>query len=166
MRTVEHRNTWDADDPARAAETKKGFLDFIGIGKPPQAPAQTADEIAAGWDEGSDGYSGYEGGYRADSRYSEDRYDEGYAGRYDSTSGDRDDLDSGWENFETYSDAPPANAQKRVYRDGLYDDSPYVDPENLDDIDAEGVYEADYRVIEPPSKSLDELDDSRDDYPT
>lgn len=137
-------------------------MDFIGIGTPPKPPGQTANDIATGWDESS------EGSY--DSRYDDDRYEEGYAGSYDSSASDYqgsyrdDDLDSGWEGYDEPPSAP--NVQKRVYRDGLYDDeSPYVDPENLDDIDAEGVYEADYRVLEPPSKSLEDLDDSRDDYP-
>jgi hypothetical protein len=43
-----------------------------------------------------------------------------------------------------------------VYRDGLYGDDDGDVEENYED---DGVYEADYRVIVPPSKPLDDRED-------
>ncbi len=80
-----------------------------------------------------------------------------------------DSLDRGWEGFESYDEAPPSLEdpayERRVYRDGLYDadDVPgradYEDDNRPGEIGPDGVYEADYRVIVPPSQPLDDDED-------
>ncbi len=118
--------------------------------------------------------SGYQSGYQS----------EGYR------PADYDDLDQGWENFDDYVEPPTNNVEteRRVYgdslygedsRDGGYGEDTYREagyregdykegdyreerfPEDgPNEIGPDGVYEADYRVIVPPSKPLD--DESRD----
>ncbi len=136
LNTAKHRNTWDTegegDRESGIAGAKQGFFDFIGIGNSP------------------DRSSSRSGTARASDR-------------------DIDDLDSGWENYEGYENSAPPSAAigKRVYSDGLYGDDigpngPYEDEgyEN-EGYEDDSVYEADYRVIEPPSQSLD---DSEEEY--
>jgi hypothetical protein len=153
-RTAEHLNSWDArndrDRDSGAGQQQRGFFDFIGNSNPPPNTDRLTEDIAAGWDENSPYANRYEG--TRDSRTSYD-YDE--------------DLDSGWENFEGYDssrpsdssgpvDSPVDSRDRRVYRDGLYGDDDGDVEENYED---DGVYEADYRVIVPPSKPLDDRED-------
>lgn len=177
LRTAEQLNSWEAiGESARTsnqeAGKKSGFFDSIatgiglGSGSPPAAD-RIADDIAAGWDESSPRPDGYgSDGYSAD-----DYNSESYKDRYG------DELDRGWENFDSYEgtssvDGSQARPQKRVYNDGLYDDEgPYLDADSAEEIGPDGVYEADYRVIEPPSKSLDDTslersEDENDYYPS
>ena len=109
-----------------------------------------------------------------DERTYDDRYDNRYAtspGPYADTSSQSqsyppyeasyDELDQGWEHFNDYDDPPPQRdrphsdsdadyrPEKRVYQDGLYG----YDSE--EEGFREDVYDADYRVIVPPSKPLD-----------
>ena len=174
LRTAEQLNSWEAiGESARGSgqETgkKSGFFDSIatgiGLGSgSPQAAGQMADDIAAGWNENSSPPDGY-----GASGYSADGYDsKTYEDRYG------DELDRGWENFDSYEEAPSVEnsqkrPQKRVYNDGLYgDEGPYLDANSSEEIGPDGVYEADYRVIEPPSKPLDDTSAGRpedeDDY--
>ena len=135
LNTAKQRDSWDTesegDREPGIAGAKQGFFDFIGIG-------------------GSTG-----------------RSTGGSYGR----AGDRDidGLDSGWENFEGYENSAPSldATGKRVYSDGLYGDD--IDPnsryedEGYEDegYEDDSVYEADYRVIVPPSQPLD---DGEEDY--
>ncbi len=144
-RSAEHLDSWDvgsrAEQNSGAFGQKRGFFDFIGVGNPPPTNTGRSD----------DGYDGYD-----------------------------EDLDSGWENFEGYDNASPSygrsdgypedrlegpmdrpldnrpldNRGKRIYRDGIYEDRRDEGYEDEDD-----VYEADYRVIVPPSKPLDAGED-------
>ncbi len=173
-RTAEHLNSWDvgssADQTSGAAGQKRGFFDFIGVGSPPPNTERLTEDIAAGWDENSDYAANYDrpNDYRAGADYG---YDE--------------DLDSGWENFEGYDNSQPSgnrpnnrfegpidrpldSRDKRVYRDGIYGerdgdrrDESYRDESYRDEgyEDEDDVYEADYRVIVPPSKPLDGSED-------
>jgi uncharacterized integral membrane protein len=198
LRTAEHLNSWNLSSEQTG---KRGFLEFIGLASGPPAAVSTR-EFETGWDDGLRDASveGY-----ADREEYRPVYDD-----YD------DELDRGWEDFERdryeaesaegYGYAPDGYgesfadssrnssgdssgdfSQRRVYRDGLYDDragyrdeeGPYRDSRDYrrrddypeDDegpydergrMAEEGVYEADYRVIVPPSKPLD---DAEDDYP-
>jgi hypothetical protein len=99
------------------------------------------EDLDSGW-ENFEGYddsraSGNDS-YRPSDRRS-DRYSDAYSDRYS----------------DRPSNRPLENGDKRVYRDGLYGDrrDETFRDEGYDD---DGVYEADYRVIVPPSKSLDE----------
>lgn len=175
LRTAEQLNSWEAigesaRSPNQEAGKKSGFFDSIatgiGLGSgTPQAAGQMADDIAAGWDANSprpDGYGsdGYIDGYDSDGH--DDRYG--------------DELDRGWENFDSYEgspsvEGPQARPQKRVYNDGLYGDGaegPYLEADSPEETGPDGVYEADYRVIEPPSKPLDDTSvgnaENDDDY--
>ncbi|MGB5914177.1 MAG: hypothetical protein WBG63_04880 [Phormidesmis sp.] len=79
-----------------------------------------------------------------------------------------DSLDRGWESFDDYSDSPPdISAQKRTYGDSLYgadstsfdsasfnNQAAYPEESYSEEADSDDVYEAEYRVIEPPSKPL------------
>jgi len=171
LRTAEQLNSWEAiGESARGSsqETgkKSGFFDSIatgiGLGSgSPQAAGQMADDIAAGWDENSPRPDGYiSDGYES----------EGYDDRYG------DELDRGWESFDGYEGAQSTEGsqgqpQKRVYN-GLYgDEEPYLDTDSPEETGPDGVYEADYRVIEPPSKPLDDTsvgnaEDEDDYYPS
>jgi len=168
LRTAEHINSWEADEVRRASgnakpNEKRGLLDLIGIGgasangataKGAQQPAeQLADDIAAGWNEPIGEYPYEEGAYAG--------------GPY------RDELDSGWEQGYRTEDTA-SGSQRRVYHDGIYSDGdypegpygeayaeeayagPYEEPDESGEGPEEGVYEADYRVIVPPSRPLEE----------
>ncbi len=170
-RTAEHLNSWDipsnGDRDSGAAGQNRGFFDFIGIGSSPPNTNRITDDIAAGWDENSEYAAPYD-------RYDDDRSGDYRTGTgYGTDHGYDEDLDSGWENFDDPSNhrtnAPLDNQGKRIYRDGLYDDG--LDEGYRDESyrsreegyeDEDDVYEADYRVIVPPSKSLD---DREEDYP-
>ncbi|MGC1306656.1 MAG: hypothetical protein WA885_05460, partial [Phormidesmis sp.] len=165
FRSAAKRDSW-TDDGQTAQSTsgpeqqKRGLFDFIKPGGAQSNPDQLTDDIAAGWHEQSGRES--QANYDRPEQYSQ-QYSEPYAGQYD------DGLDQGWEGFDNYDETPPAGVERRVYRDGLYGDgdrAPYPEDsyseEPLDEIGPDGVYEADYRVIVPPSKALDDDDDERD----
>ena len=87
-----------------------------------------------------------------------------------------EDLDQGWERFDDYTEydqsryPSPDSArddygrsgyQRKVYGDDLYGvEDPAYDQEPFDEgpeeLDSDQVYEADYRVIVPPSRSLED----------
>lgn len=168
-RTAEQRNSWDAEDEGyvagsaatsanqasnQASGQKRGMFDFIRGGSARESPDRLADDIATGWDSaaGSSAASSAEG-------YGDRRpnYDE--------------ELDQGWESFDHYDnyDNPPPGYTRRVYSDGLYgadgdtadhfEDSQRESDSEPDQIGPDGVYEADYRVIAPPTRSLDDDED-------
>jgi uncharacterized integral membrane protein len=151
-RTAEHLNSWDTysrNDQGTAGQ-QRGFFDFMGGS--PQANNNPAQD------------------YRPDYDYDED-------------------LDGGWDNFDGYDDSsrpldrvdrdldspsdrpldnnrPLDNRGRRVYRDGLYGDDyeeGYREEGYKDDVyevyEEDDVYEADYRVIVPPSKPLNDRED-------
>ncbi|CAN5618605.1 hypothetical protein BH23CYA1_BH23CYA1_00340 [soil metagenome] len=161
-RTPEQRNSWDAEDEdpslrgsAAAGQTpspKRGLFDFIRPGNTRESPDRLADDIASGWESSADQASGYA---------EDDRY------RRPSYQGDGDELDQGWESFDSYDNPPPPSAPgytRRVYADGLYgadsddiaDDYADLDRDGVDQMGPDGVYEADYRVIAPPTRPLDD----------
>ncbi|MGB7085922.1 MAG: hypothetical protein WBD47_10235, partial [Phormidesmis sp.] len=168
LRTTEHLNSWDEDagsDPRDRNDPsqKRGLFDFILPAKPPRHSAdRLADDIAAGWEENASTSAA-----RAD-------YASGYDDGYDRSSDRYDELDQGWEDFDREG-APPTDraGERRTYGESLYgydDEGPYPDElvyetGQVGEIGPDGVYEADYRVIEPPSKPLDEpLEDEREEY--
>ena len=142
INTAKQRDSWDTesegDRESGIAGAKQGFFDFIGIG-------------------GSPGRSSGRSSGRSRGAGGGDR--------------DIDDLDSGWENVEGYENSAPSNSApsdatgKRVYSDGLYGDDTGPDGRYGDDgYEDEGyeddtVYEADYRVIVPPSQPLDDSEE-------
>ncbi|MEO0768417.1 MAG: hypothetical protein AAFY72_03135 [Cyanobacteria bacterium J06649_4] len=167
IRTTEHKNSWD-EEPSKVEEGIQGLFNF---GKSVTTSAgQIAEDIASGWNNSPDrsNPTGYveTDDYGSEQYYADDSY---YPGNrsdgYDTPPSDN--LDQGWERFDDYSDRPPESAPaKRSYGDSLYsddygnEDSAYPDAhadpdEDLDEMGPDGVYEADYRVIEPPSKPLD-----------
>lgn len=151
-RTAAQRDSWDeGGNASERSRPQRGLFDFMRPGGQGNAD-QLSDDIATGWDEGP---------IRPD-------YPAG-----DDDSGYDDDLDRGWEGFESYDEAPPLIEdpayERRVYQDGLYDAddagrADYADDNRPGEIGPDGVYEADYRVILPPSHPLDddEVDDDED----
>jgi hypothetical protein len=145
-RTAEHLNSWDSHSRHdQAAGQNRGFFDFMGGSPPPKANDDRAYDPRTGYD-----------------------YDE--------------DLDGGWDNFDGYDNSSrpldrsldnPSDGRldgrgKRVYRDGLYGDDREEGYEEEgyenkgykeEGYEEDDVYEADYRVIVPPSKSLDNPED-------
>ncbi|MGD1897911.1 MAG: hypothetical protein ACFB16_13265 [Phormidesmis sp.] len=181
LRTTAQRNSWEVNknDSSRLEEGAKSLFNF---GRNVGANAgRLAEDIASGWNNQGQSGQGQSVQGRSDERYV-DRYESaGYeSAGYESYVGD-DSLDRGWENFDDYSDPPPdyrssdyQASDRRTYGDSLYGstveggpEGPYpYDDERLNELGPDGVYEADYRVIEPPSKPLtepltetDELDD-------
>ena len=179
LRTAEHLNSWNAGEVRRAsgisdAGGKRGLLDFMGIGSSakPRSADQLTEDIAAGWSESASGYAGA-GGYTSDEYAGAygDEYASGYAPEYS----EPDALDSGWDHAysqptDQRTDAGDVAAgatdySSRVYQDGIYsdryDEGPYESDEMYEEGPEEGpeegVFEADYRVIVPPSKPLDEV---------
>ncbi|MGB3292493.1 MAG: hypothetical protein WBB01_05775 [Phormidesmis sp.] len=158
LRTAAQRDSWDTEGGNAAADSsqKRGLFDFIRPGSGGGNPDRLTDDIATGWDEAP-----------AQSEYSSDdhsRYDPGYD----------DGLDRGWERFDSYDEAPPPVTEnpayeRRVYQDGLYgadeffEEPAYADENRPGEIGPDGVYEADYRVIIPPSQPLDDDLDDEDD---
>ncbi|MFK8184114.1 MAG: hypothetical protein AB8B99_12130 [Phormidesmis sp.] len=191
LRTAEHINSWDADEVRSASgltqpTAKRGLLDFIGVGTAnPGAPSadRLTDDIATGWD-GTPGDASYEDGAYGSRPYDDRAYENG---PYE------EGLDRGWEqDYGSEANNGAKQPQRRVYRDGIYSDGdyqegpyeqgayeqqpyeegPYAPPyeeegpyETADEIGPEGVYEADYRVIEPPSKPLEEIEKREEDEP-
>ena len=159
-RTKEHINSWDANE-SEPSKLEEGAKNLFNFGRNVGANAgRLAEDIASGWNNQNTNQpasrqepSGNEQGYSSnyDPRYDDARYDNRY-----------DDLDQGWENFDDYSEPPSDEiGQKRTYTESLYDsddrrDSGYVEEDAIaDEIGPDGVYDADYRVIEPPSKPLE-----------
>ena len=157
-RTAAQRDSWDEGGGPADGE-QRGLFDFIRPDSGRGNAAQLTDEIAEGWDESAARYE-YPAAYPAND---DGRYEPGYD----------DGLDRGWERGR-YDEAPPNPAyERRVYQDGLYgendlegsdffEEGVYSDENRPGEIGPDGVYEADYRVITPPSQSLD--DDEDKDY--
>lgn len=166
-RTKAQINSWDTSvgEPSRLEEGAKNLFKF---GRDVGANAgRLAEDIASGWnnplaDGGRDASTGGSG----DDRYADARYD---------------GIDRGWENFDDYdgdgygdgysNEAPSREGfEKRTYGDSLYgndddlDSRAYPDEGYSDDLAPDGVYDADYKVIVPPSKPLTDSDDGTDDY--
>lgn len=170
IRTASQRDDWDISEDNQSP-VEKGARNLFRIGRDVSTQAgQIAGDIASGW--GSEPTSnpnnnpGYDAtapanrDYSADPYYADDTY---YTGNrsdgYDATS--PDGLDQGWQEFDNYDDPPSPAAAKRTYGDSLYDDG--LDGDDYDDrpseIGPDGVYDADFRVITPPSKPLDSIDE-------
>lgn len=153
LRTAAQRDSWDEGGNAGASSSQRGLFDFIRPGGGGNNADQLSDDIGTGWDEGP-----------ARPDYPSDYDDSGYD----------DGLDRGWEGFESYDEAPPPLEdpayERRVYRDGLYDaddvpgEADYADDRQPGEIGPDGVYEADYRVIVPPSKPLEDGEDEDAEY--
>lgn len=153
-RTVEQINDWEAIKPSVVEE---GIDSLFKFGKSAGTNVgRIADDIASGWNTQPEGQ-------RPPASSLESYYAEPYG----------DELDQGWENFDNgYDDLPPSGSEpssRRTYGDSLYrseeprlaeDDysieDDYIDPSTADEIGPNGVYEADYRVIVPPSKPLED----------
>jgi hypothetical protein len=176
-RTAEQRNRWDGEDDtsynrfasrsgSQPVGQKRGLFDFMRAGSAQASPDRLADDIATGWNEAvADNRPGYNSAgygsedYRSDGYRSDSYRSDGYA------LGD-DDLDRGWDSdggaFQGNRPMPPGSGAKRVYSDqgGLYGSDPRNGPNVPYPEDDPGtVYEADYRVIVPPSRPLDDEDD-------
>jgi len=168
-RTKEQINDWDTSvgEPSRLEE---GAKSLFNLGRNVGANAgRLAEDIASGWNNpAADGRSDVRNDGPVDGRYADNRYD---------------GLDQGWENFDDYVEPPlPREGagdgarertgegyEKRTYGDSLYGDADsldgdYPDEAYADDIGPDGVYDADYKVIVPPSKPLTDSDDRPDDY--
>ncbi len=159
LRTTEQINDWEAATPSVVEE---GLDSLFKFGKSAGTNVgRIADDIASGWNNQNRGnrppVSQSESDYPRSGAYSAEPYS--------------DELDHGWENFDDGYDSPPlassaASSSKRTYGDSLYEEEslPTVN-EHADEIGPDGVYEADYKVIVPPSKPLDEpsLEDVEDD---
>ncbi|EDX86253.1 hypothetical protein S7335_3956 [Synechococcus sp. PCC 7335] len=164
-RTVEQINDWEAIKPSVVEEGIDNLFRFsknagTNVGR-------IADDIASGWNNQNEGY--YPSA-EAPKSYPESYYAEPYG----------DELEHGWENFDDgYDDLEQTGSaqpsSKRIYGDSLYGrgEPPWAEDDYLpeeDDIDLDratdevgpdGVYEADYKVIIPPLKPLDEVEDDR-----
>ncbi len=180
-RTTEQINDWEAAKPSVVEE---GVGNLFRLGKSASTNVgRIADDIASGWNNSntaSRSPASQSEQYSADSSYSDSRAY--HPSPYE------DELDRGWENFDDGYDNLPPNPStgsmrpesRRIYGDSLYGDDPYrreatvaddYDSDYIDthqpsdEIGPDGVYEADYRVIVPPSKPLDEppLDEAEDD---
>ena len=169
IRTASQRDDWDISEDNQSP-VEKGARNLFRIGRDVGTQAgQIADDIASGW--GSDPNSNpnnnqnYDANapvnrdYSADPYYADDTY---YTGNrsdgYDATG--PDGLEQGWQAFDSYDNPPSPAAAKHTYGDSLYDDG--LDGDDYDDrpseIGPDGVYDADFRVITPPSKPLDSRD--------
>ncbi len=163
LRTTEQINDWEAVAPSVVEE---GFDNLLQLGKSAGTNVgRIADDIASGWNNQTSANrpptSQSEPDYPQSEAYPAEPYD--------------DDLDRGWENFDDGYNNPAladasASGRKQTYGDSLYgQEPPPTDDEYVDEIGPDGVYEADYRVIVPPSKPLDKppLEDTEDDryYP-
>ncbi len=148
-RTKEHINSWDTseDEPSRLEEGAKSLLNFgrnVGTNA-----GRLAEDIASGWNtQPTDNRDGDRAVYRdSNARY--------------------EDPDQGWESFDDYGEPPPQGERfaRRTYGESLYGnddlDDGYADEAYADDIGPDGVYDADYKVIVPPSKPLVDDDDNR-----
>ncbi len=145
LRTAEQRNSWEAEEsnPSNFEAGAKSLFDF---GRSVGANAgRIAEDIATGWNTQSNGPQ-------------QDRRSSDRTGGYEQTGyeqTDYDGLDEGWEGFDDYGAPPDDVARKRIYGDSLYgEESADFDEPYADDRGLENVYEAEYRVIEPPVKPL------------
>ncbi|MEO0646852.1 MAG: hypothetical protein AAFZ17_11935 [Cyanobacteria bacterium J06650_10] len=174
LRTTEQRNSWNVDKET-SINLEEGAKSLFRFGRDVGANAsRLAEDIAGGWndrrsDERATGHNG-----RPYEQYSADHYADSYS--------DAGGLDQGWQSPDDYPDGsypdggypdgdrePSAYdvADKRTYGDSLYGSSsadldgayPADDfDDGLDDVGPDDVYEADYRVIEPPKKPLSEIE--------
>ena len=169
-RTKEQINSWDTSvgEPSQLEEGAKRLFNFgrnVGTNA-----GRLAEDIASGWNNQPEGDRA---GSRGDDRHAQEYGDARYDG-----------LDQGWESFDDYGDPPPGERyDKRTYGDSLYGNDgglgdgyasepyasePYASEPYADDVvGPDGVYDADYKVIVPPSKPLPDTDDDNpiDDRP-
>lgn len=148
LRTTEQRNSWDVEG-RDALNLEEGAKNLFNFGRDVGANAgRLAEDIASGWTrsqgEGRDGQGGGTS-QSANPDYSEGYAPEGYAANRDNS------LDQGWENFDDYSEPPYDAPVKRTYGESLYGEDSDESPSEMG---PDGVYEADYRVIVPPSGPL------------
>lgn len=162
-RTVEQINDWEAVKPSVVEE---GIDNLFRFGKSAGTNVgRIADDIASGWNNQYQDHQSAEAPEPYPASY--------YAGPYE------DELDQGWENFDDgYDDfgrtgsAQPSS--RRIYGDSLYEsgepilaEDDYLSEDDLDsgratdEVGPDGVYEADYKVISPPLKPLEEIEDDR-----
>ncbi len=159
LRTTEQINDWEAATPSVVEE---GLDNLFRFGKSAGTNVgRIADDIASGWNNQTSANrpptSPSESRYPQSEVYSAEPYD--------------DELDRGWENFDEGYDDPAltdsaASGSKRTYGDSLYGEEPLLANDDYpDEIGADGVYEADYKVIVPPSKPLAQpsVEDAEDD---
>ncbi|MEO0852416.1 MAG: hypothetical protein AAFY15_02775 [Cyanobacteria bacterium J06648_11] len=153
----------DGRNPRRDGNYEPGYVDSDGYGAEQYSEQYYADDSYYPGNR-SEGYDSppsdnLDQGWERFDDYGDDDY------------GDRTprDLSSADLSADARKNAPPA---KRTYGDSLYSDEegPYpsrnedfdeegFDDGSFDDMEPDGVYDADYRVIEPPSKPLDADDD-------
>lgn len=157
LRSAAQRNSWEEEFEGKN-DQKQGLFDFIRTGvtgnsarreQPPAYGYENDDDLDRGWENfdnyddppplhGGTGEERYETRVYRDGLYDDDYEDSAYEdGSYDGRS---------------------------------YDDEPYDDQDSLADLDSDqaslnkigpdGVYEADYRVIVPPARPLEDEDRS------
>lgn len=151
----------------------------MGAGRSTDASAQNVDQLAedigSGWSGSSEPPSDRYVRDREGDRYTDDSLDQGWErpnDGYDQTDYDQSSYDrSGYARPEydppgyNPSAYPRTEYEKKVYGDDLYgvgdtgyeEESVAEGPEEL--LDSEGVYEADYRVVLPPSRPLETDED-------
>ncbi|MEL6158466.1 MAG: hypothetical protein AAGJ95_15300 [Cyanobacteria bacterium J06554_11] len=152
LRTTAQRNSWEVIEGQRS-NLEEGARELLRFGRDVGTQAgRLAEDIASGWNR-NDGREG---------TATEDYPAEGYDAYYE------DDSYYTGNRPEGYEEVP--GAAKRTYGESLYDgpnardvhsDATYPDheaDEMRDEIGPDGVYEADFRVIEPPSKPLSDED--------
>jgi len=160
-RTKAQINDWDVNvgEPSKLEEGAKNLFNF---GRNVSANAgKLAEDIASGWN------------------------NQPPRNAPQNQQAQQESLDQGWDAFDDYADPPPQverqgeyqgeRFEKRTYGDSLYgnddrlddgyadgqyvDESSYADEPYVDEIGPDGVYDADYKVIVPPSKPLADDDD-------
>ncbi|MEL6471804.1 MAG: hypothetical protein AAFQ74_18920, partial [Cyanobacteria bacterium J06623_4] len=159
LRTTAQRNSWEVIEGERS-NFEAGARELLKFGRDVGTHAgRLAEDIASGWNNRDNAPSGARPEEIAGREYPAEGYDAYYA----------DDSYYTGDRSEGYEQAP--GARKRTYGESLYDepdargtgeDGDYPahgDAEGRDEMGPDGVYEADFRVLEPPSKPLSDEDD-------
>ncbi|MEL6603609.1 MAG: hypothetical protein AAFP20_10350 [Cyanobacteria bacterium J06614_10] len=158
LRTTAQRNSWEVIEGERS-NFEAGARELLKFGRDVGTHAgRLAEDIATGWNNRDNAPPGAPPEEIAGRAYPAEGYDAYYA----------DDSDYTGDRSEGYEQAP--GARKRTYGESLYDDPDargtgeegdypaYEDADGRDEIGPDGVYEADFRVLEPPSKPLSDED--------
>lgn len=179
LRTTEQINDWETAKPSVVEE---GVGNLFRLGKSAGTNVgRIADDIASGWNKQNQtdrSPAPQSEQYPSEQSYSEDELDRGWENfddGYDAPSAGSSYSDNTYSSNVQSGRAYSGSAQpgsKRTYGDSLYGEEAitaedgydnYPMPEQaVDEIGPDGVYEADYRVIVPPSKPLDETLPSED----
>ncbi|NEP16943.1 MAG: hypothetical protein F6J97_08545 [Leptolyngbya sp. SIO4C1] len=140
-----------------AAKTEPPRQTGLGFKRAPYSAADSVSEIESGWEADDAAEAEPPRRSAADQTERPTRTYESGSLYSDDASDDASDAEAGWSNADRRPRDDSAETFEDDIPDNIFDSTADLDPAQ---VGPDGVYEADYRVIIPPYRPLDEEDDS------